>query len=62
MMTNDEFLTGCGLTEEWGIRRHTQHVGIVDSWHDSRAIAEAIIEDGELLIHRWIGNTWVFSG
>jgi hypothetical protein len=60
-MTNDEFFEACNLSEEWGIRRQT-HVGIVDSWYDSRAIAKAIIEDGEELIHRRIGPTWVFLG
>jgi hypothetical protein len=65
-MNNHEFLTACGLTEQFGIRYTHALFGELDDWYAvdrKEACLDAIAEDapdGAVLIHRWVGDTWVF--
>jgi hypothetical protein len=65
-LSNKEFLTACGLSEQFGIRYTHPVWGPVDDWYsvgreaDCRAALAEDVMDGAVLIHRWVGNTWVF--
>lgn len=65
-MTNDEFLRACGLAEQFGIRHPaTPLLGPTpyDEWFDD--VPDAFItfadeaEDGAVMIHRWVSDTWL---
>jgi hypothetical protein len=61
---NREFLTGIGLTEEWGVRIPTA-VDDVDHWYHSKAWAQhaqSCYDDGAVLIHRWVTEPTVHRG
>ena len=64
-MTDHEFLKSCGLTQEWGVRWRT-HVGVVDTWYDSKEIADDLLDEealdrGARAITRWVTEERIFD-
>lgn len=64
-MTNDEFLTSCGLTEQFGIRHPAAPLFSqpYDEWYEDAADCFITFadeaEDGAVMIHRWVSDTWL---